>query len=85
MKIYLFIVIDERTMNVSEGVDNISSRSLAENISRSDERLTGIFLVSFDTKQGNIVEWSMPSGLDLSMIEYKAMANGFHLVDRDFV
>lgn len=51
------------------------------------QNLLGIFVVSFDTKQGNLIEWQIPdkSILNLDKIEFKAMASGFHLVQNDFV
>jgi hypothetical protein len=49
------------------------------------ENLLGIFVVAFDTRQGNLVEWQMPESLNLDQIEFKAMASGFHLVQKDFV
>ncbi len=49
------------------------------------ENLLGIFVVSFDTKLGNIVEWQIPESLNLERIEFKAMASGFHLIQNDVV
>jgi hypothetical protein len=49
------------------------------------ENLLGIFVVSFDAKLGNLIEWQMPANLDLKHIEFKAMASGFHLISNDLV
>jgi hypothetical protein len=49
------------------------------------ENLLGIFVVSFDTKRGNTVEWQIPQELRLERIEFKAMASGFHLIQNDLV
>ena len=49
------------------------------------EHLLAIFVVSFDAKLGNVIEWQMPHDLDLKHIEFKAMASGFHLISNDLV
>jgi hypothetical protein len=49
------------------------------------EHLLGLFVVSFDTKLGNIIEWQMPRELNLEYVEFKAMASGFHLIQNDHV
>lgn len=50
-----------------------------------DQHLLGLFVVSFDTKLGNIIEWQVPIDLNLDQIEFKAMASGFHLIQNDYV
>lgn len=47
--------------------------------------LTAIFLVSFDTKYGNKVEFQIPNDVDLSGVEFKALPSGFHSVDKDLM
>ncbi len=47
--------------------------------------LLAIFVVTFDTRFGNVIEWQEPAELDLRGVEFKAMASGFHLVSTDFV
>lgn len=64
------------------GVNSITSENLDAEI---EEHLLGIFVVSFDTRQGNILEWQIPSSLNLEHIEFKAMASGFHLIQNDLV
>lgn len=49
------------------------------------DNLLAIFVVSFDAKLGNLIEWQMPRDLDLKHIEFKAMASGFHLISNDLV
>lgn len=49
------------------------------------DNLLAIFVVSFDAKLGNLIEWQMPAHLDLKHIEFKAMASGFHLISSDLV
>ena len=49
------------------------------------ENLLAIFVVSFDAKLGNMIEWQVPADVDLKHIEFKAMASGFHLISNDLV
>lgn len=60
---------------------------LHEIISNEDikENLLGIFVVSFDTRLGNIIEWQIPTDLNLKNIEFKAMASGLHLTTNDYL
>ncbi|XP_003742824.1 protein LCHN [Galendromus occidentalis] len=54
----------------------------------SDEVLhdvVGVFVVAFDTRHGNIVEWFAPDDLDINGIEFKAMASGAHRTTTDFI
>ena len=47
--------------------------------------LYGLFVISFDTRLGNTIEWQVPGDLNLENIEFKAMCSGFHLVENDLV
>lgn len=47
--------------------------------------VVGVFVVAFDTRAGNTVEWWTPQDLDVSGIEFKAMASGAHRVLTDFI
>ncbi len=49
------------------------------------ENILGIFVVSFDTKLGNIIEWQIPESLNLEHVEFKAMASGLHLIQNDMM
>lgn len=49
------------------------------------DNLLAIFVVSFDAKLGNMIEWQVPADVDLKHIEFKAMASGFHLISNDLV
>lgn len=49
------------------------------------ENMLGIFVVSFDTKLGNIIEWQIPENLNLEHVEFKAMASGLHLIQNDMM
>lgn len=70
-----------------ETYSSTTNRDLLSRQQHADisENLLGIFVVSFDTKLGNIVEWQIPENLNLERIEFKAMASGFHLIQNDVV
>lgn len=58
------------------------SSSLSHEIKNN---LLGVFVVAFDTRHGNTIEWQAPKNLNLDQVEFKAMASGFHLMQRDLV
>ncbi|XP_052815250.1 DENN domain-containing protein 11-like [Mya arenaria] len=47
--------------------------------------IVAIFVVAFDTRSGNMVEWCMPDDADLDGVEFKAMVSGSHTQTKDFV
>ncbi|RDD43206.1 Protein LCHN [Trichoplax sp. H2] len=47
--------------------------------------VVALFVISFDTKSGNVVEYCVPSGVQLNAVEFKAMPSGSHTVSEDFV
>ncbi|KAH3774503.1 DENN domain-containing protein 11-like [Dreissena polymorpha] len=47
--------------------------------------IVAIFVVAFDTRSGNMVEWCMPDDADLDGVEFKAMVSGSHTQIKDFV
>eukprot|EP00736_Rhodelphis_marinus_P003263 Rmarinus@m.29997 len=49
------------------------------------DNILAVFIVHFDIKKGNVVEWIYPEDFDYGVLEFKAMASGFHRVDNDFV
>eukprot|EP00123_Amoebidium_parasiticum_P020436 comp4997_c0_seq1/m.1089 comp4997_c0_seq1/g.1089 ORF comp4997_c0_seq1/g.1089 comp4997_c0_seq1/m.1089 type:complete len:449 (-) comp4997_c0_seq1:18-1364(-) len=50
----------------------------------ANELMIAVFVVAFDTKEGQIVEWVAPAGMDLCGIEFQCMPSGLHRVDTDF-
>nr|XP_002127536.1 protein LCHN-like [Ciona intestinalis] len=69
-------------------VDTFNSIDLLFNQTEAEEEpdyIVSVFVVTFDTRCGNMVEWSTPSELDLSSIEFKAMPSGAHTVESDFI
>ena len=61
--------------------------SLISSVVRQTEAdcLYGLFVISFDTRLGNTIEWQVPVDLNLKNIEFKAMCSGFHLMENDLV
>ncbi|CAI9735438.1 Hypothetical predicted protein [Octopus vulgaris] len=49
------------------------------------DKIVTIFVVTFDTRSGNMIEWCLPEESDLDGVEFKAMASGSHTLMRDFV
>jgi len=49
------------------------------------DSVIAIFVARFDVHGGNTIEKSFPPGLDLSGVEFKAIASGFHLIESDIV
>ena len=62
-------------------------RSLEHTVDHDDgeDYVLAVFIVRFDTNQGNIVEWSHPPGLDLTGLEFSALPSGLHLVQKDVI
>ncbi|XP_059834153.1 DENN domain-containing protein 11 isoform X2 [Hypanus sabinus] len=50
-----------------------------------EEQVVAVFVVTFDTRAGNIVEWRLPQEVDLEGVEFKSMASGSHRINSDFV
>eukprot|EP00947_MAST-08B_sp_MAST-8B-sp1_P001621 g1621.t1 len=51
----------------------------------ADPTVLAVFVVHFDTKRGNVIEWVRPAEFDMDGVEYKAMPSGCHNVQEDFV
>ncbi|XP_074644724.1 DENN domain-containing protein 11-like isoform X2 [Tubulanus polymorphus] len=69
-----------------DGVERgtISASTSASNLTDADY-IVSIFVIAFDTRTGNMVEWCLPEDADLDGVEFKAMASGSHTLHRDFV
>ncbi|XP_053574970.1 DENN domain-containing protein 11 isoform X1 [Bombina bombina] len=50
-----------------------------------DDHIIAVFVVTFDPRSGNIVEWCLPQDIDLEGVEFKSMASGSHRVQSDFI
>ncbi|KAI0211940.1 DENN domain-containing protein 11 [Lamellibrachia satsuma] len=68
-------------------INIISASSSVQNLALESEtdHIVTVFVVAFDTKAGNVVEWCMPEDMDLDGVEFKAMASGSHTLTNDFV
>ncbi|CAL4062524.1 unnamed protein product [Meganyctiphanes norvegica] len=51
----------------------------------ANKKILGIFVVAFDTKEGNILEWSSPTNLPLEDVEFRALISGAHTITSDFI
>ncbi|XP_030626181.1 protein LCHN-like [Chanos chanos] len=49
------------------------------------DQIVAVFVVTFDTRSGNMVEWCVPHDIDLDGVEFKSMASGSHRVSSDFI
>ncbi|CAG5117486.1 unnamed protein product [Candidula unifasciata] len=49
------------------------------------DSVVALFVVAFDTRSGNIIEWCLPEETDLDGVEFKAMTSGSHTLNSDFV
>ncbi|XP_063681344.1 DENN domain-containing protein 11-like [Bolinopsis microptera] len=48
-----------------------------------DPKLLSVFVVAFDTRAGNVVEWKYPESYSLTGVEFKALPSGAHNVQHD--
>ncbi|XP_039625999.1 DENN domain-containing protein 11 [Polypterus senegalus] len=64
-----------------------SSSSSSPKIPQWEEKdqIVAVFVVAFDTRSGNIVEWCLPQDVDLEGVEFKSMASGSHRISSDFI
>ncbi|KAK3569983.1 hypothetical protein QTP86_007887 [Hemibagrus guttatus] len=49
------------------------------------DQIVAVFVVTFDTRSGNIVEWCLPQDMNLDGVEFKSMASGSHRIANDFI
>ncbi|XP_060779886.1 DENN domain-containing protein 11 isoform X1 [Neoarius graeffei] len=49
------------------------------------DQIVAVFVVTFDTRSGNIVEWCLPQDINLEGVEFKSMASGSHRIANDFI
>ncbi|XP_012688578.1 DENN domain-containing protein 11 [Clupea harengus] len=49
------------------------------------DQIVSVFVVTFDTRSGNMVEWCLPQDINLDGVEFKSMASGSHRVANDFI
>lgn len=47
--------------------------------------ILAIFVVTFDTRSGNMIEWCLPPNIDLEGVEFKSLPSGSHKLRNDFV
>ncbi|KAG5845862.1 DENN domain-containing protein 11 [Anguilla rostrata] len=49
------------------------------------DQIVAVFVVTFDTRSGNMVEWCLPQDINLDGVEFKSMASGSHRITSDFI
>ncbi|KAM4618762.1 DENN domain-containing protein 11 [Polymixia lowei] len=49
------------------------------------DQIVAVFVVTFDTRSGNMVEWCLPQDINLDGVEFKSMASGSHRIANDFI
>lgn len=49
------------------------------------DQIVAVFVVTFDTRSGNMVEWCLPHDINLDGVEFKSMASGSHRITNDFI
>ncbi|KAM6961997.1 DENN domain-containing protein 11-like [Tautogolabrus adspersus] len=49
------------------------------------DQIVSVFVVTFNTRSGNMLEWCLPNDMDLDGVEFKAIASGSHRVTTDFI
>ncbi|KAH9515644.1 DENN domain-containing protein 11 [Bulinus truncatus] len=66
---------DKITISASDSVTTIAEQ----------DSIIALFVVAFDTRSGNIIEWCVPEETELDGVEFKAMPSGSHTLFSDFV
>nr|CAB3258649.1 protein LCHN-like [Phallusia mammillata] len=59
--------------------------NIAQPTEEEPDSVVAVFVVAFDTRCGNIVEWNTPTEVDLGTVEFKAMPSGAHNIESDFI
>ncbi|XP_061677394.1 DENN domain-containing protein 11 [Syngnathoides biaculeatus] len=49
------------------------------------DHIVAVFVVTFNSRSGNMVEWCLPHDINLDGVEFKAMASGSHRITNDFI
>ncbi|XP_052438137.1 DENN domain-containing protein 11 isoform X1 [Carassius gibelio] len=49
------------------------------------DQIVAVFVVTFDTRSGNMIEWCLPQDVNLEGVEFKSMASGSHRISSDFI
>uniref|UniRef100_A0A3Q4MXG9 DENN domain-containing protein 11 n=1 Tax=Neolamprologus brichardi TaxID=32507 RepID=A0A3Q4MXG9_NEOBR len=49
------------------------------------DQIVAVFVVTFDTRSGNMIEWCLPHDINLDGVEFKSMASGSHRITSDFI
>ncbi|CAG2208217.1 Protein LCHN [Mytilus edulis] len=70
---------------VVTGNGTINTSSSSSSLACDFDFVVCVFVVTFDTRSGNMVEWCQPEEFELDGVEFKAMVSGSHTLLKDFV
>ncbi|XP_062374167.1 DENN domain-containing protein 11-like isoform X2 [Sardina pilchardus] len=68
-----------------KGRQYVTTRRDVEWSRRQQDQVIAVFVVTFDTRSGNMLEWCLPQDFNLDGVEFKSMASGSHRIASDFV
>lgn len=68
-------------INFRDGTDTETTEDSGD----APDNVVCVFVVAFDTRHGNVLEWSTPDSVELDDVEFKAMPSGAHTVPSDFL
>uniref|UniRef100_A0A7N4NY90 DENN domain-containing protein 11 n=1 Tax=Sarcophilus harrisii TaxID=9305 RepID=A0A7N4NY90_SARHA len=54
-------------------------------LEEEEDQVVAVFVVTFDPRTGNMLEWCLPQDIDLEGVEFKSMASGSHKIQSDFI
>lgn len=77
------LVVASSIPDLDEDSGDWAHRAGAASASNRPARTLAIFVVRFDTKHGNMVEWSYPEGVDVSGVEFSCLPAGSHNIHED--
>ncbi|XP_037307531.2 DENN domain-containing protein 11 [Pungitius pungitius] len=49
------------------------------------DQIVAVFVVTFGTRSGNMIEWCLPHDINLDGVEFKSIASGSHRITSDFI
>ncbi|KAM4614725.1 DENN domain-containing protein 11-like [Polymixia lowei] len=73
---------DERPPDAAPGDVSLEDRMVKW---EEKDQIVSVFVVTFNTRSGNMLEWCLPRDMDLEGVEFKAIASGSHRVTTDFI
>ncbi|RIA94531.1 hypothetical protein C1645_759914 [Glomus cerebriforme] len=80
-------ITEARNLENDESVSPKIMEQSSINGSQDDHvsNVVAIYIIRFDTKRGNIIEWQYPEDFDLKGVEFQALPSGLHTVSQDII